>query len=223
MNAIADAVRARGHRAAVGHLDLAEPDVPTAFGALVDGGAERVVAVPMLLTPAFHARVDVPAALERARAARPAVELRSAEPLGPDPLLEAALARRWREALDPAVAQKRAVVVLAAGSADPNAREVVVRIAQRFTVENDAPASPAFASGEGPTPTEAMREARLDGRGVAVLLPYLLAPGVLPDRGVAEARAAAAELGTRLFVAEPLGAAPEVIDLVIARASAALS
>ena len=59
-------------------------------------GVRDVVALPLLLTRAFHAKADIPAVLRRRR--RPRLRIRQAEVLGPSPLLTAALERRLYEA-----------------------------------------------------------------------------------------------------------------------------
>ena len=92
------------------------------------------------------------------------------------------------------------------------------------------PQSPGAGSGLTPSrrervPTWPPRCRRLAAAGAEriVLAPYLLAPGVLPDRAVETARSTARELGVELVVAEPLGAADEVVDLIARRARGAAS
>ncbi len=58
----------------------------------------RVVALPLLLTRAFHAKTDIPSVLREARARLPRLRIRQADVLGPSPLLRATLGRRLREA-----------------------------------------------------------------------------------------------------------------------------
>ena len=59
-------------------------------------GVRDVVALPLLLTRAFHAKADIPAVLREAPAR--CCGIRQAEVLGPSPLLLAALERRLYEA-----------------------------------------------------------------------------------------------------------------------------
>ncbi|MGH3982677.1 MAG: sirohydrochlorin chelatase, partial [Pseudonocardiaceae bacterium] len=75
-------------------LDLSAPRLPDVLAGLAGTGQQRAVVVPLLLGWAYHARVDVPGALARAGRWHPALELRTADVLGPDERL-AALAR-WR-------------------------------------------------------------------------------------------------------------------------------
>ena len=47
-------------------LDLAEPDFDRVVDRLVAEGFQEIVVVPLLLTEAYHAKVDVPQVIEAA-------------------------------------------------------------------------------------------------------------------------------------------------------------
>ncbi|NJA56358.1 CbiX/SirB N-terminal domain-containing protein, partial [Streptomyces sp. NEAU-H3] len=66
-------------------LDFVEPSVPEALARLAAAGAREVVALPLLLTRAFHAKSDIPAVLDAASRALPGrrVRVRLARVLGP--------------------------------------------------------------------------------------------------------------------------------------------
>ncbi|MHC3412800.1 CbiX/SirB N-terminal domain-containing protein, partial [Streptomyces sp. DT17] len=57
-------------------------------------GGREVVALPLLLTRAVHAKSDSPAVLDEARPRLPRLRVRQAVVLGPSPLLLSAL--QWR-------------------------------------------------------------------------------------------------------------------------------
>src|SRR6185312_5332975 len=97
----------------------------------------RAVVVPVLLTPAFHARVDVPEAVA-AMSARSSTEIALAVPLGPHPLLLDAV----EELLDAAGVPPRpstAVVVYAAGSSDSAAVATVAETIATYPREGWGP------------------------------------------------------------------------------------
>ncbi|HEX3715580.1 MAG TPA: CbiX/SirB N-terminal domain-containing protein, partial [Trebonia sp.] len=76
-------------------LDHCAPSLPQVLGSL----DRTAVVVPLLLTAAYHSKTDIPAQLAAARdASAGAVDVRCASTLGPQPLLDAALERRLREA-----------------------------------------------------------------------------------------------------------------------------
>ncbi|NSC24490.1 sirohydrochlorin chelatase [Streptomyces albus subsp. chlorinus] len=203
-----------GVRVAVGHLDFDAPSVRDALGALYAAGVRETVAVPLLLTRAFHAKTDIPAVLAEVTAGLPGMTVRQAGVLGPHPLLTAALDRRLRAAgLPRSAAPSTGVVLASAGSSDPEASAVIADIAREWRRTTGwCAVRPAFASASPPRTADAVRALRADGvRRVAVAC-YVLAPGRLPDRIAAGAREAGADI-----LAPVLGPAPEVARVVVER------
>ncbi|EPH46660.1 sirohydrochlorin chelatase [Streptomyces aurantiacus] len=195
-----------GLRVEVGFLDFNTPSVPSVLGSLAEEGVRDVIALPLLLTRAFHAKADIPAVL---REAPPGLRVRQAGVLGPSPLLLAALETRLYEAgLDPADKPTTGVVLASAGSSDPEAIAVIADIAREWRHTGWCAVRPAFASATLPLTSDAVRELRATPgvRQVAVA-PYVLAPGFLPDRiarGAAEADVLADVLGDSPLVARLL-------------------
>ncbi|MGW0981319.1 sirohydrochlorin chelatase [Streptomyces xiamenensis] len=87
-----------GLRVTVGFLEFNGPRVREALAGLYGDGEREVTAVPLLLTRAYHAKTDIPAALAACAGALPGMTVRRAEVLGRDPLLLAALERRLARA-----------------------------------------------------------------------------------------------------------------------------
>lgn len=79
------AERLPGTEVVLAHVDVEQPDVPTALAALAPG---PVVVVPLLLAAGYHVEVDLRSAID------PHPRAKLAPPLGPDPRLAAVLARR---------------------------------------------------------------------------------------------------------------------------------
>lgn len=195
-----------GLRVEVGFLDFDTPAVPDVLASLAAAGVRDVVAQPLLLTRAFHAKADIPAVL---RAAPAGMRVRQAGVLGPSPLLLAALEQRLYEAgLDPADKATTGVVLASAGSTDPEAIAVIADIAREWRRTGWCAVRPAFASAALP-PTERAVHLLRDVPGVrrVAVAPYVLAPGFLPDRiarGAAEADVLGGVLGDSPFVARVL-------------------
>ncbi|MFD9885975.1 sirohydrochlorin chelatase [Streptomyces alboflavus] len=195
-----------GLRVEVGFLDFNTPSVPSVLNSLAEEGVRDVVALPLLLTRAFHAKADIPAVL---REAPPELRVRQAGVLGPSPLLLTALETRLYEAgLDPADKPTTGVVLASAGSTDPEAIAVIADIAREWRHTGWCAVRPAFASATLPRTEDAVRRLR-DTPGVrrVAVAPYVLAPGFLPDRiarGAADADVLAAVLGDSPLVAHVL-------------------
>ncbi|MEW2029512.1 sirohydrochlorin chelatase [Streptomyces roseifaciens] len=213
-----------GLRVEVGFLDFCVPSVPRVLERLAAEGVRDVVAVPLLLTRAFHAKADIPAVLRAATAALPGLRVTRAQVLGPAPLLTAALERRLRQAGLPLGDRRPTGVVLAsAGSSDPEANAVIADIAREWRRTGWCAVRPAFASASPPHVADAVRALRAEGARRVAVAPYVLAPGRLPDRIARGAAEGGADV-----LADVLGAAPEVVALVVRRyeeaaAGAALS
>ncbi|GAA2906591.1 sirohydrochlorin chelatase [Streptomyces mexicanus] len=201
-----------GLRVETGFLDFNVPSVQGVLESLAAEGVRQVVALPLLLTRAFHAKADIPAVLRRAPAR---LRIRQADVLGPSPLLTAALERRLQEAgLSPAEKSSTGVVLASAGSSDPEAIAVIAEIAREWRHTGWCAVRPAFASASLPRTEDAVRELRELGCAKVAVAPYVLAPGFLPDRiarGAADAD----------VLADVLGPAPEVARVLLERYDAA--
>ncbi|MDQ0987811.1 sirohydrochlorin chelatase [Streptomyces sp. V2I9] len=223
VHALTGRVRAErpGQRVETAFLDFNAPSVPRVLERLAAQGADEVVAVPLLLTRAFHARTDIPSVLREARARLPRLHIRQADVLGPSPLLNATLGRRLRQAgARPADLPRTGLVLAAAGSTDPEAIAVIAEIARELRHTGWCAVRPAFASaarpGAFPRTEEAVRALRAEGVDRVAVAPYVIAPGRLPDRIAAGAEAAGADV-----LADVLGPAPELARLLLDRYDAA--
>ncbi|MFE9610050.1 sirohydrochlorin chelatase [Streptomyces sp. NPDC006012] len=206
-----------GLRVATAFLDFDVPSVRGVLECLAADGVRDVVALPLLLTRAFHAKTDVPAVL---RDAPPRLRIRQAEVLGPAPLLLAALERRLREAgVAPGDRASTGVVLATAGSTDPEAVEVIADLAREWRRTGWRAVRPASASAGPPVgfprTEDVVRELRALGCARVAVAPYVLAPGFLPDRIARGARDAD-------VLADVLGAAPEVARVLLERYDGAL-
>lgn len=199
VEAVATGVRTLlgGARTAVAYLDHGTPDVPTALAGLTDP-----VVVPLLLAGGYHSEVDLPGLVGDRGVVTPV--------LGPHELLVEAVERRLRSA--GAWPGDAAVVLAAAGSSGPDAVAATTWTAQRLADRGWGRVVPAYASAVRPGVPDAVARLRAEGHARVVVASYLLAPG----------RFQTALLGAGAdLVTPPLGAAPEVVELVARRAAAA--
>jgi len=180
--------------------------------------AGTVIALPLLLTDAYHSKTDIPSVLRAAAAARPAMRIRYGETLGPHPLLISAMERRLAQAGVRIGDPRTAVVLAAAGSTDPAAKAVICRLAQDWqALRGWRNVVPAFASAASPAPAEAVTTLRRGGAPRVAVASYLLAPGLFADKIRSTSLAAGAAV-----VSAELAQAPELADLVLERYAAAL-
>ena len=194
-------------------LDLSEPGFHRVVDRLVRTGAEEIVVVPLLLNDAYHAQVDVPAAVGEAGARHPDLRIRATRILGLEPCFLEVLDLRMREALRAArVRELDALVLAAAGSSNALANQAVTRLARVWSTRHRLPVTAAYASAAPPATGEAVRAFRAEGRRHIAVASLFLAPGFLPDRAAELALEAGA-----VAVSDPLGAHEEVARTVLAR------
>jgi sirohydrochlorin ferrochelatase len=190
--------------AVLAHLGFSDPSVPAALESLTRQGVGEVVVVPLLLTAAYHAKVDLPALLSQAALDHPQLVIRQAGVLGPHPLLFDLLRRRLSEA---GVEPGTSLMLAAVGTSDAAANAELADVAASLG------ATIGFASGS-PAISDVVADLRARGARQVALATYVLAPGELADR----LHDAGADV-----VAEVLGAAPEVVDVVLSRYDATLA
>ncbi|WP_231626775.1 sirohydrochlorin chelatase [Streptomyces apocyni] len=215
VRALVRRVRAQrpGLRVETGFLDFNAPTVPQVLRRLDADGVRDVVALPLLLTRAFHAKADIPAVLHDATARLPRLSVRQAEVLGPSPLLQDALERRLYDAgLRPGDKSSTGVVLASAGSTDPEAIAVIAEIAREWRRTGWCAVRPAFASASLPRTEDAVAQLRAAGVRRVAVAPYVIAPGFLPDRIARGARTGGADV-----LADVLGPAPELARLLLTR------
>lgn len=194
-------------------LEHSRPPFATVVKKLVRAGYDEIVVVPLLLTEAYHARVDVPAAIAEAERLHPGLKVRATGILGLETVFLEVLDRRLRAALKQARARELdALVLAAAGSSDPLANQAVARLARIWGTHHRLPTVAAFASAAPPATGEAVRQFRAEGRRHIAVGSLFLAPGTLPDRAAELALEAGA-----VAVSEPLGADTEVARTILAR------
>lgn len=207
------------------YLDHATPSLAQALR-----GLDEAVVLPLLLTEAYHSRVDLPAALNEARARDPLLRVRYGATLGPHPLLMTTLERRLAEAGVVVGDPDTAIVLVSAGSSDPRANGVVARMARDWGRPSLSRTGSGFSGGSGvvgrgwwavtaayasaaePTPAQAVALLREAGAPRVAVAPYLLAPGYFADK----VRRTTLEAGADV-VADVLGPAPELAEVLLER------
>ncbi len=167
---------------------------------------DHAVVAPLLLSDAYHARVDIPAAI-----ADSGSDARRAEVLGEDDRLIHVLRQRLEQAgvsrLDPTVG----VLVTAVGSSRPQANAATAAVARELTLTTRWTATTTFATGPRPTLPEASELLRERGATQLVIAPWFLAHGRITDRVAAFARA------QHIPMSAPLGVHRQVAETVLDR------
>ncbi|MGH3436439.1 MAG: sirohydrochlorin chelatase [Sciscionella sp.] len=192
-------------------LDLSAPRLGDVLGVLHAEGHREVVVVPLLLGAAYHARIDIPGVVAGTVTTLPRLRVTVADVLGPDPRLEEIALRRLAEAGVDRTDEDFGVILAGAGSSHAPANAAVAAIARRWhTVTRWQATGAAFAAAADPGVAAATSALRAAGARRIALGSWFLAPGLLPDRVIAQA-------GAGTVIAAPLGAHPQVAATVLDR------
>ncbi len=209
-------------------LELLEPSIDTALERLHARGFRDVIAAPLLLFPAGHARRDVPAALAAA-AKRLGSRVVQADPLGVHPAIVALAAHRRQEAVGsrgPVAVADTIDVVVGRGASDGGALsrlgELVAAIDRHRGGAHALRTEFGFVAASRPTVAEALERAAADRPRRIVVQPHLLFSGRVEqdvEAAVATARAGHPEI--EWVLVSRLGADPLVAEALQARIAAA--
>ena len=203
MGAVADQARITTVAA---YLDLAEPDLSTAARQLADAGHATAVVVPLLLTQAFHATVDVPETVRDVSGSLP-LDLVVADILGTGDEVADLLRQSMVAA---GIDDQSSVMLFGVGSSNPAANEAVFDLATRLGDGRSGPVRCCFGTCS-PGAVDV-----LDGLPEPVgIVPLFLSEGLL----LSPVRELAAQHGWRM--AEPLG--ERAADLVRQRYDSAVA
>lgn len=197
----------------VAFLDHCSPSGSQVVNGLVKRGVTEVVFVPLLLSEAFHAQVEVPALIAQVQASHPNLRVAASRPIGPDVSLLSVIDRRLRDALRTRrVSELDGLVFSAVGSNDVRSNALVARRARQWANHHKLPHVTAFASASGPTTAEAVRSLRAQGRRHIAVGSWFLSPGM----NYAQQAELAYETGA-IAVSAPLGSDVEIVQAALAR------
>lgn len=189
------ATRLPGVEVRLGWVDVIEPTLDSVM-------LDDAVLVPVFLGNGYHVRNDVP------QAAALASGVITTSALGPAPEVLSAV----RERLMESGVRPDAVVLGAAGSSDPLSRAEAAAAAALLENGLGIPVRVGFLSAAEPAVSHVVEQLHGEGYRRVVIASYLLAPGYFQDR----LRNCGAEA-----VSSPLGAHPDLADMIAARYSSA--
>lgn len=180
---------------------------------LAKRGVKEAVIVPLLLSDAFSAHAEYPALVSQIAATTTGLKVMASRPIGPEAQLLSVVDRRLRDALrDRRASELDGLVFAAVGSPDVRSNAIVTRRARQWATHHRLPCVTAFAAVAGPTAAEAVRTLRSQGRRHVAVGSWFLSPTSLFVREATSALAAGA-----VAVSDPLGAGPELTEVVLSR------
>ena len=160
-------------------LELAEPSIGQGIVRCIEQGATEIIAVPVLLLHAGHAKYDIPQALEQAIAPYPGIPLYYGEPFGVHPQLVEVLVDRMVETAG-GIPDDASVLIVGRGSSDPIVQDYFTDILRLFKKRTGlAEVEIGFLAACGPSFEDALDGILQRGAKQVFILPYLLFTGIL--------------------------------------------
>jgi sirohydrochlorin cobaltochelatase len=219
------AARLPGVPVELGFLEVIEPGIQAAVARLAARGCRTIVAAPLLLQTAGHARQDVPEALAAA-AAHARVSVVQAESLGCHPALVALSRQRRRAAvlhLAEAASAATALVMVGRGASDPTTTAQLEAFTARSLADDPCPpahVTQGFVAVARPRLADALAwAAGIPGVRRVVVQPHLLFRGHVEREVVAavvRARSAAPQI--EWVTTTRLGGGAAVCEALVDRA-----
>lgn len=217
-------------------LELTRPSIAEGVTACVDRGATRVVLVPIILFAAGHAKIDIPNAIDRAKARYPQVEFVYGRPIGVHEKVVQIMQTRLQEAQPVLVAsqggtavaappapvtdEETAVLVLGRGSSDPDANSDFFKMTRMLWEKLPYKwTESSFIGVTQPSFPDGLERCLLLGAKKIIIMPYFLFTGVLIKRiDEMTAEFAAAHPDIQVEVGGYFGFHPKLVELVLERA-----
>ncbi len=202
--------------------------IQQAFDRLVEGGAQRIAAVPLILFAAGHGGDDMPAQVRLAQQRYPSIDIRRADLIGIDDSLLACLAARARAVtsdLPEVPNQHTAVLLVSSGSKSREANADVFKAARLLADHVDVGfVEVAFLRLARPFLQDSLQRCALLGARRVVVLPLFLNTGLLAKRvprKLVWLRRQFADI--ELIEVGHLGVDPSLVDVLVRRALAAFA
>jgi sirohydrochlorin ferrochelatase len=172
------------------YLELCEPTIGAAFAQLASTGVRRIIAVPVLLLAAAHARQDIPRQLAAAAARFPRIALTQVPHLGCHEAMLQLSAQRFKQSLAPLdrggdeeIARATALLMVGRGSSDPDAIAELHRFVELRVVQTPvAHVLTCFLAVARPSLDEAIEQMAAAEAAQIVVQPHLLYQGDLLER-----------------------------------------
>ncbi|AGT32126.1 sirohydrochlorin cobaltochelatase [Geobacillus genomosp. 3] len=166
-------------------LEFGRPSISEGIERCAEVRATEVAVVPLILLPAGHSKLHIPAEIDEAKKRYPHIAFRYGRPIGVHEETFEILKERLQEIGEQPEHpdSETAVVLLGRGGSDPDANSDLYKIARLFWEQTGyALIEPAFMGVTTPSLDDAVRRCLALGAKRIVVLPYFLFTGVLMKR-----------------------------------------
>ncbi len=161
-------------------LELATPSIETAFRKCISRGATKIIAIPVLLLTAGHAKEDIPNELSRLNSIFPGIKIEYSQPIGVHPDIIEILVERIKETKHDLTTEESMILLVGRGSGDPQVKLDLSRIAEMLSERSGIKkVEICFLAASNPSFEEGFQLAKESGFNKVFIIPYLLFTGIL--------------------------------------------
>ena len=163
----------------ISFLELSEPTIAEGFERCVKKGATTIIAIPILLLTAAHAKRDIPEELAKIQLNFPFVDVKMGHPIGVHKKMIQLLTERIEEPKTP-IKEDSLVLLVGRGSSDPDVKRDLTRIGemleQRSTVKH---VEVCYLTASTPSFQDSLEKVKQLGTKQVFVIPYLFFTGIL--------------------------------------------
>ncbi|MEG0439762.1 MAG: CbiX/SirB N-terminal domain-containing protein [Solibacillus sp.] len=166
-------------------LEFASPNIDDGIQACIEAGADEIHVIPIILLHAGHSKLHIPAEIEEARVQFPDIRFTYGQTIGiHDEIFEILKSRLQEVGFDTAAKHEdTAILLIARGSSDLEAKEEFYKISHRLAGQIDVPIfETAFMGVTTPTVEQGIETCMERGAKRIIMLPYFLFTGILMKR-----------------------------------------
>jgi sirohydrochlorin ferrochelatase len=160
-------------------LELSEPTIESAFRKCVENGATNIIAIPVLLLTAAHAKEDIPQELNRIKEFFPDIKVNIGRPIGVHQGITDILIDIINETTHE-ITSDSMVLLVGRGSSDPDVQTDLGAIADMLKSKcNISRVDSCFLAAATPSLEEGLQIAQSSSYKQVFVIPYLLFTGIL--------------------------------------------
>jgi sirohydrochlorin cobaltochelatase len=166
-------------------LEFESPTIKQGIQTCVEQGASHVIVIPIILLPAGHSKIHIPAAIDQARSDYPNIDFTYGRPVGiHEQTFEILTSRLVEQGLDLAETyDDTAVLVVGRGSSDADANSDLFKITRMLWEKLKVKwVETAFIGVTNPLIDEGIERCIRLGAKKVIILPYFLFTGILIKR-----------------------------------------
>lgn len=163
-------------------LEFEKPTINEGIDTCVEKGASHVYIIPIILLPAGHSKIHIPACIDEAKEKYPHIGFTYGRPIGSHETVLEILLDRIKE-VEEEPSDETAILLLGRGGSDPDANSELYKIARLLWEKSNFPiVEPAFIGVTDPSTEAGVERCIKLGAKKVIILPYFLFTGILIKR-----------------------------------------